>query len=169
MSSLTPCRPLYLHGVLFSREKGRDTVKKTYEKDLRGQYLLNAMEEMTMNGDAYVSGDQLYRFAKRSHKAMTYDQFRSDRAFLLKEGFLRLEGTRLYQTNIWEYENAAAKALAEILAHNDLDEVFLPEKLTVLDIQLTEEQREAGPLSGAVEAGCGRDRSAGIFSVVAAG
>ena len=147
MSSLTPCRPLYLHGVLFSREKGRDTVKKTYEKDLRGQYLLNAMEEMTMNGDAYVSSDQLYRFAKRSHKAMTYDQFRSDRAFLLKEGFLRLEGTRLYQTNIWEYENAAAKALAEILAHNDLDEVFLPEKLTVLDIQLTEEQREAVQLA----------------------
>ena len=118
-------------------------MKRTYEKDLRGQYLLNAMEEMTMNGDAYVSSDQLYRFAKRSHKAMTYDQFRSDRAFLLKEGRLHLEGARLYQKNIWEYENAAAKALAEILAHNDLDEVFLPEKLTVLDIQLTEEQREA--------------------------
>lgn len=147
MSPLTPCRPLYLHGVLFSHEKGRDTVKRTYEKDLRGQYLLNAMEEMTMNGDAYVSGDQLYRFAKRSHKAMTYDQFRSDRAFLLKEGFLRLEGTRLYQKNIWEYENAAAKALAEILAHNDLGEVFLPEKLTVLDIQLTKEQRDAVKLA----------------------
>ena len=60
MSSLTPCRPLYLHGVLFSREKGRDTVKKTYEKDLRGQYLLNAMEEMTMNVtvDRLLSGNQ---------------------------------------------------------------------------------------------------------------
>lgn len=122
-------------------------MKRTYEKDLRGQYLLNAMEEMTMNGDAYVSGDQLYRFAKRSHKALTYDQFRSDRAFLLKGGFLHLEGTRLYQKNIWEYENAAAKTLAEILAHNDLGEVFLPETLTVLDIQLTEEQREAVKLA----------------------
>ena len=147
MSPLTPCRPLYLHGVLFSHEKGRDTVKRTYEKDLRGQYLLNAMEKMTMNGDAYVSSDQLYRFARRSHKALTYDQFRSDRAFLLKEGFLHLEGTRLYRKNIWEYENAAAKALAEILAHNDLGEPYLPEKLTVLDIQLTEEQREAVKLA----------------------
>ena len=71
MSPLTPCRPLYLHGVLFSHEKGRDTVKRTYGKDLRGQYLLNAMEEMTMNGDAYVTSDQLYRFAKRRHKALT--------------------------------------------------------------------------------------------------
>ena len=46
-------------------------MKRTYEKDLRGQYLLNAMEEMTMNGDAYVTSDQLYRFARRSHKALT--------------------------------------------------------------------------------------------------
>ena len=122
-------------------------MKRTYEKDLRGQYLLNAMEEMTMNGDAYVTSDQLYRFAKRSHKALTYDQFWSDRAFLLREGHLHLEGTRLYRKNIWEYENAAAKALAEILAHNDLGEPYLPEKLTVLDIQLTEEQREAVKLA----------------------
>lgn len=118
-------------------------MNKAYEKDLRGQYLLNDLEAMTMNGDAYVSGDQLYRFSRRNHKTLTYDRFRSDRAFLLKEGFLRLEGTRLYRKNIWEYENAAAKALAEILAHNDLEEPYLPEKLTVLDIQLTEEQREA--------------------------
>lgn len=58
-----------------------------------------------------------------------------------------MEGTRLYQKNIWEYENAAAKALAEILAHNDLGKPYLPEKLTVLDIQLTEEQREAVKLA----------------------
>lgn len=122
-------------------------MKKRFEQDMRGQYLLDSMEALTMNGDAYVSSDQLYRFAKRSHKAMTYDQFRSDRAFLLKEGFLHLEGTRLYRKNIWEYENAAAKALAEILAHNNLGEVFLPEKLTVLDITLTEEQREAVKLA----------------------
>ena len=121
--------------------------RRTYEKDLQGQYLLDSMEALTMNGDAYISSDQLYRFAKRNHKAMTYDQFRSDRVFLLKEGFLHLEGTRLYQKNIWEYEAAAAKALAGILAHNDLGEVFLPEKLTVLDIQLTEEQWEAVKLA----------------------
>lgn len=115
-----------------------DTVKRTFEKDLQGQYLLDSTEALTMNGDAYVSSDQLYRFAKRNHKALIYDQFRSDRVFLLREGFLRLEGSRLYQKNIWEYENAAAKALAEILAHNDLGEPYLPEKLTVLDIQNNE-------------------------------
>ena len=118
-------------------------MKRTYEKDLQGQYLLDSMETLTMNGDAYVSGDQLYRFSKRNHKTLTYDQFRADRAFLLKEGLLRLEGSRLYRKDIWEYENAAAKALAEILAHNDLGEPYLPEKLTVLNLTLTEEQREA--------------------------
>lgn len=118
-------------------------MKRTYEKDLQGQYLLDSMETLTMNGDAYVSGDQLYRFSKRNHKTLTYDQFRADRAFLLKEGLLRLEGSRLYRKDIWEYENAAAKALAEILAHNDLGEPYLPETLAVLDITLTEEQREA--------------------------
>ena len=118
-------------------------MKRTYEKDLRGQYLLNAMEELTMNGDAYASSDQLYRFAKRKCKSLTYSQFQSDRGFLLKEGRLHLEGTRLYQPYIWECENTAAKALAGILAHNDLGEPYLPEKLTVLDIRLTKEQREA--------------------------
>lgn len=122
-------------------------MKRTFEKDLQGQYLLDSIEALTMNGDAYVSSDQLYRIAKRSHKALTYDQFRADRAFLLKEGFLYLEGSRLYQKNIWECENAAAKSLADILAHNDLVEPYLPEKLTVLDIQLTEEQREAVKLA----------------------
>lgn len=122
-------------------------MKRTFEKDLQGQYLLDSIEALTMNGDAYVSSDQLYRFAKRSHKALTYDQFRADRAFLRKEGFLHLEGARLYQKNIWECENAAAKSLADILAHNDLGEPYLPEKLTVLDIQLTEEQREAVKLA----------------------
>lgn len=101
MSLLTPCRLLYLHGILFSNEKGRDTVKRTYEKDLQGQYLLDSMEALTMSGDAYVSSDQLYRFAKRSHKALTYDRFRSDRAFLLREGHLHLEGTRLYIKDVF--------------------------------------------------------------------
>ena len=122
-------------------------MKRTYEKDLRGQYLLDDLEALTMNGDAYVSSDQLYRFSKRSHKALTYDQFRADRAFLLKEGRLHLEGTRLYQKNVWEYEAAAAKTLAEILTHNELGEPCLPEKLTVQDITLTEEQREAVKLA----------------------
>lgn len=122
----------------FPMNERSDTVKRTFEKDLQGQYLLDSTEALTMNGDAYVSSDQLYRFAKRNHKALIYDQFRSDRVFLLREGFLRLEGSRLYQKNIWEYENAAAKALAEILAHNDLGEPYLPEKLTVLDIQNNE-------------------------------
>lgn len=71
-------------------------MKRAYEKDLRGQYLLDDMDALTMNGNAYVSSDQLYRFSRRNYKTLTYDQFRSDRAFLLKEGFLHLEGARLY-------------------------------------------------------------------------
>lgn len=43
-------------------------MKRTYEKDLRGQYLLDDLEALTMNGDAYVSSDQLYRFSKRATK-----------------------------------------------------------------------------------------------------
>lgn len=116
--------------------------RRTYEKDLQGQYLLDDMETLTMNGDAYVSSDQLYRFSRRNHKALTYDQFRSNRAFLLREGHLHLEGTRLYQKYIWECENTAAKALA----HNDLGEPHLPEKLIVQGI-LTGEQREAVKLA----------------------
>ena len=50
----TPCRSLYLHGVLFPTSERSDTVKRTYEKDLRGQYLLDDLEALTMNGDAYV-------------------------------------------------------------------------------------------------------------------
>ena len=67
-------------------------MKRTYEKDLQGQYLLDSMETLTMNGDAYVSGDQLYRFSKRNHKALTYDQFRADRAFCSKRGSCAWKG-----------------------------------------------------------------------------
>lgn len=38
----------------FPTSERSDTVKRTYEKDLRGQYLLDDLEALTMNGDAYV-------------------------------------------------------------------------------------------------------------------
>lgn len=89
-------------------------------KELRGQYMLDALNCITRCGDAYVSTEQLYKACQRHKKALCWDSFKVDKAFLLREGYLRQEGQRLYSARTWRYESASAEELANILSHNYL-------------------------------------------------
>lgn len=108
----------------------------------RGTYILNALEQHTLNGDAYVLFDEAYEICCSDH-AMSFKAFLDDLMFLIKSGALHHEGTRLYLAKTYRYEEAASEYLAHILADNHLGEPSIPNPLEIGEIQLTEEQRNA--------------------------
>jgi len=112
-------------------------------KELRGRYMLDGLKEITLNGDAYVSIEQLYTACKRQRKSLSWDAFSSDKAYLLREGYLHQEGRRLYLTKTWRYETAASEALADILRANQLEAPALPETLEAAGLIMSAEQKEA--------------------------
>ena len=77
-----------------------------YQKDKRGMYILRAMEDISLNGDAYTTEDELYKVCHRDNRYLTYSAFREDLHYLLKEKYLYLEGRRLYTTLLCRYETA---------------------------------------------------------------
>lgn len=118
-----------------------------HPKDKRGLYILRAMEDISLNGDAYTTIEALYKACQRNKKWLSYSAFREDLSFLLHEGRLHLEGQRLYTTYNWRCEQSAAVSLAGILRTPNLDAPELPDTLTVNGIQLTEEQHSAVTLT----------------------
>lgn len=87
---------------------------------LRGQYILNALERLGLSGDAYSTVEELYRVCQGAAKgSLPMSIFQGDLGFLLREKRLSQEGRRVYLTRTLRYEDAAAVALAELLAHND--------------------------------------------------
>ena len=112
-------------------------------KELRGRYILDGINEITLNGDACVSIEKLYSFCQRQQIFLRWDTFQSDKACLLRGGYLHQEGQRLYMTKTWRYEVAAAENLAAILSQNGLSVPCLPRTLEVGGLTLSAEQKEA--------------------------
>ncbi|MDF3002118.1 MAG: ATP-dependent RecD-like helicase, partial [Bacillota bacterium] len=117
--------------------------KPTQKKKLRGQYLINAMDELALGGDAYTFDDGLYKHCAGMQNHLPIETFLADKAFLIRKGIIYQEGQRLYMTKTWRYETAAAKALAGILTTNQLEAPCLPETLEVGGLILSAEQKEA--------------------------
>ena len=106
-----------------------------YSKDKRGIYILRAMEDISLNGDAYTTIEALFRVCQRNDRRLSYSAFREDLAFLLHKGLLHLEGQRLYTTYNWRCEQSAAISLANILHAPSLDKPELPDTLLVNGVQ----------------------------------
>lgn len=113
---------------------------------LRGAYILNALEQHSLNGDAYVLFDEAYRICCPDHQ-VTFKVFLDDLMFLIKSGALHREGSHLYLEKTYRYEEAAAEYLAHILGDNLLCEPSLPSPLEIDEITLTEEQCRAVSLA----------------------
>lgn len=108
----------------------------------RGAYILNALNQHTLNGDAYVLFDEAYEICCHDHK-VTFKSFLDDLMFLIKNGELHREGSRLYLTKTFRYEEAASEYLAQILSNNHLGDPDIPDPLEIGEIKLTDEQRSA--------------------------
>ena len=112
----------------------------------RGAYILNALEEHTLNGDAYVLFDEAYEVCCSDRK-VSFKVFLDDLMFLIKAGMLVREGSRLYLAKTYRYEEAASEYLARILANNHLCDPNIPDSLEVGAVTLTDEQHSAVALA----------------------
>ncbi len=106
-------------------------------------YLLNAMENISKNGDAYCAEDELFRACTRESKSLTFNRFRADKAKLVQAGFLHQEGQHIYAKQTWEYEESAAKRIFALMESSMLSKHFTVESLCGGGIPLSEEQQSA--------------------------
>ena len=111
--------------------------------DKQGQYILDAMESISKNGDAYCSDETLYRCCRRMNKSLTLERYRADKAALLRANDLHIEGLRIYTQRTWAYEESAAGFLADILTDGEAEGAELPASLSCRGITLSAQQREA--------------------------
>ena len=112
------------------------------KEELRGSYILDALHDVDMHGDAYASVDELYQLCQREQRDLSKDVFLADKTFLTGKNKLAQEGRRIYLKRMLGYENAAARALADILSANDLRTAgsFSPTNLPSGTAGLTDEQ-----------------------------
>lgn len=113
------------------------------KKDLQGAYILTAMREHFLNGDAYIMSDELYGICKEARKGISFDLLHADAQHLLRTGKLHREGRRLYIHGTWAFEEDASKRIAEVLKSNPLIPSYIPEQLNANGCALDEEQRAA--------------------------
>ena len=109
----------------------------------RSRYILSALEDHCLNGDAYVTEDILYKRCRDRRRSLSYEVFKADLAEQIRLGFIHPEGSRLYAVRTWRYENSAAQSLSAILRNPTLSPAILPEKLAVNRLALCQEQRAA--------------------------
>lgn len=81
------------------------------KEELRGSYILSALHDVDMRGDAYVSADELYQLCQRERRGLSKDAFLADKAFLLSKNKLAQEGRRIYLRRTLDYENATTYGL----------------------------------------------------------
>lgn len=118
-----------------------EIVSKIEKKPL--VYMREALERACSNGDAYTTVDELYQCCKKVKGNLPYNVFRSDLNHQVRSDIFRTEGLRIYSKRTWRYEDSAAKKLSEILMRPGISTVELPDVVTVGDIVLCSEQRDA--------------------------
>lgn len=113
------------------------------KKELRGQYILNALHHVELSGDTYSTAENLYQLCKQKFPSLSLDVFRADRAFLQTEKYIAQEGRRVYLKKTLAYENTSAQLLAEILSHNSQQHGFKNGTAPARITHLTGEQQAA--------------------------
>jgi len=109
----------------------------------RGQYILDALNDHCMGGDAYITAGNLYSLCLRKNDKLSYQEFSADLAELFRLMLITAEGENIYLTRIWRYEESAAQALSGLLLGNSLPAVSVPVGLSIGGVTLCEEQRQS--------------------------
>ena len=90
-----------------------------YEHKARGAYILTALEKYLRDGDAYFTSEaDAFRVCQRKYKNVPLNTLKADFYYLLENGDLVFEGSRLYLYKVQRYEDFVASELASILPHN---------------------------------------------------
>lgn len=118
-----------------------DDLKKT--PALRGAYITNALKDYFLNGDSYALFAEVYDICKNAGAKVSYEAFKEDMAEQFRLGILAREGPRIYLRRTLDYEDSAARDLAERLSRCAFPEPMLPAEMMAAGVPLCSEQREA--------------------------
>ena len=115
-----------------------------YKHRAHGAYILTELEDSLKNGDAYFASEaDAIRICQRKYKNVSLSKLKADFDYLLENGDLVFEGSRLYLYKVQRYEDFVASELASILPRN----VVLTHPMVDLDVsggvRLNELQKEA--------------------------
>lgn len=133
--------------------------------------IIKEMDADKKQGNVYVTIKELYlRCAARDRK-LSRQEFSDGVKQLIREGRLTRERNRLYLPAVKGYEDTAARALANLMRENRLAHVPISEKVTVGDIDLTGEQREAVSLAldhpvSVIQGGAGTGKSTLVQAII---
>jgi exodeoxyribonuclease V alpha subunit len=112
-------------------------------KKLRGKYILDAFGEYSLNGDAYMTKSKLFQLCSSWKKKLKLEEFNEDYDYLLKEGYLSVEGDDIYMSQVLRYENYSAMKLATLLQDIEVSTRHLPNVMIGNGNPLTTEQHKA--------------------------
>ena len=102
-----------------------------YKHRARGAYILTELEDSLKNGDAYFASEaDAIRICQRKYKNVSLSKLKADFDYLLENGDLVFEGSRLYLYKVQRYEDFVASELASILPRN----VVLTHPMVDLDV-----------------------------------
>ena len=76
------------------------------KKKLQGAYILEALKEHFLNGDAFAFEEEVYGICKKFSRDVVYSTFCDDFRLLLQKGYLCREGRRIYLSNTLRYDVA---------------------------------------------------------------
>ena len=75
-----------------------------YEHKARGAYILTALEKYLRNGDAYFASEaDAFRICQRKYQNVSLSKLKADFDYLLENGDLVFEGSRLYLHKVQRY------------------------------------------------------------------
>ena len=110
----------------------------------QGKYILETLENITMNGDAYCGSDFLFQRCQHDWKNLSAARFAQDKAALIRAEYLHQEGYHIYDQRTWNYEEAAAQDLAAIIPKLIMHSTRpIPSSLKCGEIELNDRQKEA--------------------------
>ena len=115
-----------------------------YEHKARGAYILTALEKYLGNGDAYFASEaDAFRICQRKYQNVSLSKLKADFDYLLENGDLVFEGSRLYLYKVQRYEDFVASELTSILPHNVVPTHPMVDMDVSAGVRLNELQKEA--------------------------
>ena len=105
--------------------------------------LTAVLEKHCMNGDAYVTEEQLFDLYRAACGGLSYQAFKRELLESFSCGSVHREGRRIYLDKTFRYEQSAAQSLSRLMKRQPLPETILPEPLVVGGYMLSAEQCEA--------------------------
>lgn len=143
----------------------KDTVKST------NLVISEIMENYVLNGDAYVSEDNLYKMCINNGKNLTHKAFRENLMKEVAEEKIYRDGNKFYLPKIWKYETFVADKLKEWAFGGWQLSKIVPVIQDCLYNSLSQEQRDAVDLAmnsriSIITGGAGSGKTTLIRSIV---